>query len=139
MRRAIALTEDAPIGGINTTPLIDVMLVLLVMFILCIPTATHEVPVPLPQSGPVAEAPPVMHRMAIARDGSVTLDGQAVGADLARRLAAIAAEEDATLSIATDPLARYDRFAQTMAAVRRAGIERLGFVNNAALAGGWDR
>jgi len=49
MRRAIAAPGDAPISELNTTPLIDVMLVLLIMFILTIPSTSHEVPLDLPQ------------------------------------------------------------------------------------------
>ena len=58
--------EAGAISEINTTPLIDVMLVLLIMFIITIPMATHKVPLDLPQSDPLRRAgaalPPARHR-----------------------------------------------------------------------------
>jgi Biopolymer transport protein ExbD/TolR len=79
MRRfAPACASDAaaePLASINITPLIDVLLVLLVMIILTIPIMAHEVPIDLPQPGPKAGVPQVVHRLAIARSGAVSLDG----------------------------------------------------------------
>lgn len=117
--------EHEPFAALNTTPLIDVMLVLLIMFIITIPAALHELPVNLPGPGRAAEA--VTHELAVARDGTVTLDGAAVdGAALAARLRTIATVGD-VLTVRTDPEARYERFAATLGVVKRAGVTRLGF------------
>lgn len=120
--------DDEPLGSINITPLIDVLLVLLVMIILTIPIMAHEVPMDLPQPGPKAGVPPVIHRLAIARSGAVSLDGRAVtGGELPGLLAAVRADRQAVLVMKTDPEARYERFVETIAVVKRAGITRLGF------------
>jgi biopolymer transport protein ExbD len=123
-----------PMSELNITPLIDVMLVLLVMFILVLPAATHQVPIDLPQPGPSPELPVDTHRLMLARDGGVSLDGQAADeAALTQRLRAMVKNPQAVLVMRTDPEARYERFDQTLAAVKRAGVTRLGFEGNAEL------
>lgn len=139
MRRyafAASIDHADPMSGINTTPLIDVMLVLLIMFIITIPVTTNEIPINLPQPGPVASDQQVPHLLAIAQDGAVTIDGAPVqGELLTARLAALRDDPRAELQIRTDPAARYEVFAETLVVVKRAGITRLGFVGNAP--SGW--
>ena len=141
MRRPVpahtmAIEEGRPIADLNMTPLIDVLLVLIVMFIMVIPAMTNEVPVTLP--GPSREALPMTtHRLAVARDGAVMLDGVGVSdAALAARLSAVARAEQATLVMATDPAARYERFLAVLAVVKRAGVTRLGFEGEGSLSSG---
>ena len=124
---AMAMEEGQPIADLNMTPLIDVLLVLIVMFIIVIPPMTNEVPVVLP--GPSQAALPMTtHRLVVARDGAVMLDGVGVSdVGLAARLAAVERDERATLVMRTDPQARYERFLQVLAVVKRAGVTRLGF------------
>jgi biopolymer transport protein ExbD len=127
---AFPAAGETPISDLNITPLIDVMLVLLIMFILTIPMATHKVPLELPQGGET-RAEPVIHRLEIGANGGIRLDDAAIAdAQLAARLAAIAAEPTAELHLSTEGEARYDRFDHVLAAIRRAGIERLGMVGN---------
>jgi biopolymer transport protein ExbD len=107
------------------TPLIDVLLVLIVMFILLVPATMHELPVDLPR-GPTTDAPRVTHRLTVGRDGTVALDGVGLSdAALAGRLAAL--EEGAAVTLAAAPEARYERAVQVLAVVKRAGVTRLGF------------
>src|SRR3954471_24496852 len=95
-RLAFAVAQDAPISGINTTPPIDVMLVLLIMFILTIPVATHSVKIRLPGPGTPLDDKPVVHRLATLPSGALAGDGAARAArDLAARLAAFRAAEPA--------------------------------------------
>ncbi len=100
------LTSDAhlPAPDLNTTPLIDIMLVLLIMFIVTIPVSTHKVPLELPQPGPTAvRGDPVVHRLDLSAAGTLAWDGAAVSdADLAARLQALKAEPDAELHMRTD-------------------------------------
>ncbi len=125
---AAALYEPGPV--INTTPLIDLMLVLLVMFIVSIPVATHKVPLDLPSGdpGPVA----VAHRLDLDAAGRLYWDGRPIAeAALPQHLARLAADpSEPELHIAADAETRYERVDQTLAAIRRAGISRMGFVGN---------
>jgi biopolymer transport protein ExbD len=125
---AAVRTDHAPLVDLNITPLIDVMLVLLVMFILCLPIATHQVPVDLPRNSGVQAAPP--HRLAIAAGGALSWDGAPVSdTALRERLAAAAAAGEA-LTLAPDAQARYARVDALLADIRRAGVTRLGFEGN---------
>ena len=131
MRRfAAPYAEPQPLWQMNITPLIDVMLVLLIIFILSVPAATHKVPVDLPGRGGV-DAKREAHRMRIDAGGAVTIDGRATAdAALPARLAAIAARNGAVLELETDPAARYERFDALLATIQKAGVTRLGFVGN---------
>ncbi|MEA3017854.1 MAG: biopolymer transport protein ExbD [Sphingomonadales bacterium] len=128
--------DDAqPIADINTTPLVDVMLVLLIMFILIIPVGTHKVPLdrPVPRPG----EPPQTHRLDLDAAGRLFWDGRPVAApELTRRLRALAADPARpALEINADAETRYDRFDEVLAAVRRAGVTRMGFVGQHRFAG----
>ncbi|HMC91396.1 MAG TPA: biopolymer transporter ExbD [Allosphingosinicella sp.] len=131
-RIAFATVAEAPISGINTTPLIDVLLVLLIMFILTIPIASHSVKIRLPGPGTPADDKPVVHRLAIQPSGALAWDGAAIaGADLPARLAAFhVAEPQGVLEMQAEAETRYERFDKVLAVVKRAGIEKLGFVGN---------
>jgi biopolymer transport protein ExbD len=121
-----------PIAEVNTTPLIDVMLVLLIMFIITIPIATHGVKLDLP-SGPLpAGAEPETHVLQLDAGGRLSFDGAPVAeADLRGRLQAMdSANPLATLHFRTEGQARYEDFDRVLAVVRGAGIDRLGFVGN---------
>jgi biopolymer transport protein ExbD len=132
--RIVGVPDGEPISGINTTPLIDVMLVLLIMFIITIPMRNDEVPMTLPQPGPVAVGSQMPHLLAIARNGAVTLDGVAVDASALRdRLSSLRNDPRNEIQIKTDPATRYEVVVDTLAVVKRAGITRLGFVGNAPL------
>ena len=127
-----AARDDAePLGTINVTPLIDVLLVLLIMLILTIPMATHSVPLNLRQPAPKAQPLP-QHRLVLTATGAVMLDGRPI-ADSALPAALARLGSDA-LVIDANPAARYGRFDELLAVVRRAGITRLGFADNARFA-----
>ena len=125
--------EPQIIGELNMTPLIDVLLVLIVMLIITMPVMTHNIPIDLP-SGPHPDKPQVTHRLELSRGGSLSLDGRAVSdAELPVRLKAMRTDPQAMLTMRTDPEARYERFDQTLAIVKRAGVTRLGFEGNEAM------
>ena len=130
-RTSIPPAEFQPLWQMNTTPLIDVLLVLLIMFILTIPAQTHKVGIDLPIPQPGVAAQPETHRLAIAADGSLSWDGAPIAdARLGARLRALAARPEATLQLESAAEARYARFDAILAEVKRAGIARLGFVGN---------
>jgi biopolymer transport protein ExbD len=127
--------DDRPIATINTTPLIDMMLVLLIMFIVAIPVGTHEVPLDLPSGPPRPDQRPV-HRLDVDSAGRTIWNGQPVDSiALRRNLLAMArdpARPDLHLNAHGD--ARYERVDQVLADIRRAGVTRLGLFNPPAFA-----
>lgn len=117
---------------INTTPLIDVMLVLLVMLIITIPIQTHAVKLNMPN--PLAKPPltqPVIHVLAIDFDGSITWDGKTVPdmATLDNYFKGIAQEQDQDeIHISPNRLAKYDTVAKVLSDASRIGAKKIGFV-----------
>ncbi|AQR74328.1 biopolymer transporter ExbD [Sphingomonas sp. LM7] len=133
MVKAARVPEPVPFSAINVTPFIDVMLVLLIVMILGMPMATHKIPIDLPSGpGPVTETRP--HQLGIDRAGTLFWDGRRIAdAELPGLLAMMQADAAAVLHMNTDPDARYDRFDGVLAVVKRAGVNRLGFVGNRPL------
>lgn len=131
MPAPLAPTEFQPMSQMNTTPLIDVLLVLLIMLILTIPAQTHKVGIDLPRPIPGAGAAQEAHRLSIGADGSLRWNGKALAdAALGARLTALAANPNAILQLESAPEARYERFDAVLAEIKRAGVTRLGFIGN---------
>jgi biopolymer transport protein ExbD len=130
---SFAAAADAPISALNTTPLIDVMLVLLIMFIVTIPLMTHSVKIDIPQ-GPVTEIPkePETHRLHMDPASRLYWDGAPIAeAALRERLAEFRTRDpEGHLLFQIEAETRYEDFDRILADVKRAGIERLGFVGN---------
>jgi biopolymer transport protein ExbD len=122
---------QAPMAEINTTPLVDVMLVLLIIFIITAPLLTHSVNVDLPRasSAPVEHKPSTL-QVRIDADGKISLDGRAVAIPALEDSLREAAGRDAQveLHLMADRAARYEAVAETMSAARRAGVAKIGFV-----------
>src|SRR3954454_20073180 len=131
-RVAFATVSDRPIAELNTTPLIDVMLVLLIMFIITVPLATHAVKLNLPTDGPPPFKQPTGDRIDLHAGGILLWDGAPLpAAQLPGRLDTfLVAHEDAVLELRADGGARYEDFDKLLATVKRSGIERLAFVGN---------
>ncbi len=127
-------SEPEPMVDINTTPLIDVMLVLLIMLIITIPTQTHAVKLDMPNGAPPAVArEPVVVQIDIDAGGTVRWNGELLGdpGALAQRLRAVAAQPDQPeLHLRADRLAKYRDVAAVMAAAEREGARRIGLVGN---------
>ena len=131
----------APIATINTTPLIDVMLVLLIMFIIVVPVASHKVPLDLPQPTPrMFPVPPPVHRLDILASGALRWDGRAVeGASLPARFRQLATDTARPeLHLNPEAEANYGQVDIILAQIRRAGVTRLGFLDNQRFAGALD-
>jgi biopolymer transport protein ExbD len=139
MRFYTPQSDYAPIATINTTPLIDMMLVILIMLIVAIPLTNHKVPLDLPPPTP-GTAPP-SHRLAIDAAGALAWDGAPLAAAaLPARLTALRADpRQPALLLDADGEARYERVDELLAAIRRAGVTRLGFVDNRRFAEALDR
>lgn len=124
-------SADEIMNEINMTPLVDVMLVLLIIFIITVPVMKHAVSVDLPSAVNQPELiKPETVRLSVAADGSYFWNGEALeDADLENRLRVEAAKEpQPDLHISGDKAVRYERVAQAMAAAQRTGVRKIGFV-----------
>lgn len=127
-------TQDEPdevMNEINMTPLVDVMLVLLIIFIITVPVMKHAVNIDLPQASSERElTKPETILFSVAADGSYYWNDQKISdADLVPRLAAEAAKApQPELHIRGDKAVRYERVAQAMSAAREAGVRKIGFI-----------
>ncbi|MDO9196814.1 biopolymer transporter ExbD [Rhodoferax sp.] len=127
-------TQDEPdevMNEINMTPLVDVMLVLLIIFIITVPVMKHAVNVDLPRATNQAqEVKPQTIRLSVDAQGSYYWNEARVDdASLPALLEAEAAKNpQPDLHIRGDKDVRYERVAQAMAAAQRAGIRKIGFI-----------
>lgn len=123
-------TDDV-MNEINMTPLVDVMLVLLIIFMITVPVMKHSVEVDLPRanSQPL-DAPPQTVRLAVDARGQYWWNEAPVSdQDLVRRLREAAARDpQPELHIRGDKDVRYERVAQALSAAQQAGLHRIGFV-----------
>jgi biopolymer transport protein ExbD len=120
---------------INTTPLIDVMLVLLIMFIITIPIQTHAVKMnmPVPNNAAPPPKPPEIIRIDVDFDGTIGWNGEIVAdrANLESRLAAVAALPDQPeVHLRPNKLVTYKYVAMIMASAQRLGVTKIGIVGN---------
>ena len=129
-------SEDGePMMEMNTTPLIDVMLVLLIMFIITLPIPTHAVKVDLPVNDPRNQTPPVdpqKNKIIIDAAGTVSWNGVPVDEVTLRTYldAAAAINPEPELHFQPDPAAKYDKVDQTLAVIKRSAVTKLGFIGN---------
>jgi biopolymer transport protein ExbD len=121
---------------INTTPLVDVMLVLLIIFLITIPVATQSVPLPLPlERNTARDAQPDTVELAVAADGQMHWNAQRLAGrqDLAQRLTELLRRHpDAEVHIRGDRTARYALIGAAAWECRQAGVKRLHFVTDPA-------
>ncbi len=122
---------------INTTPLIDVMLVLLIMFIITIPIQTHAVKMnmPVPSKAAPPPKPPEVVRIDVDFDGTIGWNGEIIQAGdrsaIETRLAAVAAQADQPeVHLRPNKLVTYKHVAMIMATAQRLGVTKIGIVGN---------
>jgi biopolymer transport protein ExbD len=124
--------EDEAISAINTTPLVDVMLVLLIIFLITIPVVTQTVPVTLPKETNVArQTKPENIEISVTKDGDVYWGLTLIkdSEELVRRLKAEAVKEpQPEVHIRGDLAGRYEQVGRVVFACQRAGIAKVGFV-----------
>ena len=122
---------QAPMAEINTTPLVDVMLVLLIIFIITAPLMTHSVKVDLPRaaSAPTPDKPLTL-QVSIDADNAVFVGSVAVDRNSleSRFREAVARDANVEMHLKADRSTRYESVAETMSAARRAGLTKIGFV-----------
>jgi biopolymer transport protein ExbD len=120
---------------INTTPLIDVMLVLLIMFIITIPVQTHAVKLDLPQDDPRHLPPPpntVKNRVTVDPAGQILWNGSPINLTVLRQYLDQTQQMDPIpeLHLEPDPQARYEVVDEVLAVTKRANVTKMGFVGN---------
>ena len=122
---------------INTTPLIDVMLVLLIMFIITIPIQTHAVKMnmPVPNNAAPPPKPPEIVRIDVDFDGTIGWNGEVIQAGdrnaIEVRLQAVAAQADQPeVHLRPNKLVVYKHVAMIMATAQRLGVTKIGIVGN---------
>jgi biopolymer transport protein ExbD len=132
-------SDDEPMMDINTTPLIDVMLVLLIMFIITIPIQTHAVKLDLPQDQPNQQPPPidpVKNKIVISQQDQVLWNGTPIDLGLLRQYLDVTQTMNPVpeLHLQPEPNARYELVDEVLAVTKRARVEKMGFVGNEAYA-----
>ena len=131
---AVKLGDSAgSFTDINMTPLIDVMLVLLIIFIISLPPVTHAVKIDNPQTTPPPPLqPPVVLNLGIDFDGALSWNGAAVDRKTMQGYITEQAGEDPQpeVHISVDKFAKYAKVAETLADLQSRGLKKIGFINN---------
>jgi biopolymer transport protein ExbD len=128
---AISSNQVPAISAINMTPLIDVMLVLLVIFIITLPHLTHAIKIDNPVPNPTPFRPRAVVDVAIDFDGRLSWNQRPVDRlELQAYIAQAAAKlPQPEIHISVDKFARYEIVAQTLADLQSRGLKSIGFVN----------
>jgi biopolymer transport protein ExbD len=131
--RAGAEPDPEPIVDINTTPLVDVLLVLLVMLIITIPIQLHAVDVEMPgKNAPPPQAEPVVVQLQVQPGGRYAWNGEPLpdrGALEARLREAAQQAEPPEIHLQPHPRARYDSVAAALSSAQRLGLQKIGVVS----------
>lgn len=134
--RAGTEPEAEPMVDINTTPLVDVLLVLLVMLIITIPIQLHAVDVEMPgRNAPVPPAPPVVVQLDVDALGRFAWNGELLAgrAALETKLREAAAEANQPeIHLHPDPHAKYDAVAAALSSAQHLGLQKIGLVGEPA-------
>ena len=137
MQTASDNTAGEPMMDINMTPLIDVMLVLLIMFIITIPIQTHAVKLDLPVDQPNSPPPPidpVKNKVVITAQSQILWNGTPVAPEQLRQYLELSQQIQPIpeLHLQPEPEARYELVDEVLAITKRAHVEKMGFVGNEA-------
>jgi len=129
--------EAEPMMEMNMTPLIDVLLVLLIMFIITIPPQAHAVKLDLPQNDPNVIPPPIdpiKNKIVITQPGAILWNGTAVDQVQLRQFLDVTQQMDPVpeLHLQPEPEARYELVDEVLAVTKQAKVSKMGFVGNEA-------
>ncbi|MDQ3144442.1 MAG: biopolymer transporter ExbD [Pseudomonadota bacterium] len=126
-----------PMMELNMTPLIDVLLVLIIMFIITIPPQTHAVKLDLPQNDPNNVPPPIdpiKNKIVITQPGAILWNGAPVNQQQLRQFLDVTQQMDPVpeLHMQPEPEARYALVDEILAITKEANVTKMGFVGNEA-------
>ena len=129
--------EGEPMIEMNMTPLIDVLLVLLIMFIITIPIQSHAVKLDLPQDDPNAVPPPVdpvKNKLVITQGNAVLWNGTPINLPQLRQYLDVTQQMNPVpeLHLQPEPNARYEIVDRVLAVTKQAHVSKMGFVGNEA-------
>ena len=126
--------DGSPMMEMNTTPLIDVMLVLLIMFIITIPIQTHAVKLDLPVNSDTPPPPilPVKNTVVVSAQGQILWNGTPVSEEQLRQYLEVTQQLNPIpeLHLQPDSTARYELVDRVLAITKRAHVQKMGFVGN---------
>jgi biopolymer transport protein ExbD len=126
--------DGSPMMEMNTTPLIDVMLVLLIMFIITIPVATHSVDIdlPTPSDAPTPDVQPDKNKVVLTATGQILWNDNAInqGQLVANLQQTLTFPVEPELQFEPEPNASYDLSAKVLNIVKASGVSKFGFVGN---------
>ncbi|HVM23700.1 MAG TPA: biopolymer transporter ExbD [Sphingomicrobium sp.] len=133
MSQPALLGTDAPIDSINTTPLIDVLLVLLVMFIITVPVQPHAIKLDLPQATPLP-ADRIANLLVIRADGSLLWNNEPISRSQLRDQLAVTRQMPSApeLHLRPERDARHGDVDAVLAIIKREQVSRFSFVGNEA-------
>ncbi len=137
MQTTSSNTQGEPMLEMNMTPLIDVLLVLIIMFIITIPPQTHAVKLDLPQNDPNVIPPPidpVKNKIVITQPGAILWNGTPVDQVALRQYLDVTQQMDPVpeLHLQPEPEARYELVDEVLAVTKQAKVSKMGFVGNEA-------
>jgi biopolymer transport protein ExbD len=132
MPMAVSSNDGKSYSDINMTPLIDVMLVLLIIFIITIPSQTHAVKIDNPSHVPPPPTRPAVINLAIDFDGTLLWNETAVDRTTMQGYISQEATKNPQpeVHITVDKFSKYEIVAQTLADLQHRGLQKIGFVNN---------
>jgi len=127
--------DGAPMMEMNMTPLIDVLLVLLIMFIITIPVATHAINIDLPAPDPTSNPPevdPITNKIVLTPDGLILWNGESItqGGLVSNLQQSLAFAVEPELQFEPEANASYELSARVLDIIKRSGVSKFGFVGN---------
>ena len=126
--------DGSPMMEMNTTPLIDVMLVLLIMFIITIPVATHSVDIdlPVPSDQPTNDVDPIKNKIVLTPDGQILWNAEPINENqlVANLQQTLTFAVEPELQFEPEPDASYDLSAKVLNIIKGSGVTKFGFVGN---------